>query len=293
MMMISRSLIYAALYSAVTASPALADCAARFEALGPVTLPLYNPFSPVDLAAHVQLGVRNMGQAPCRYHVYFSRTPADGLFGQDIHYTIADQNGASLLVSSANPLDANHFAATADIAPGQTGQLDVEVDVGRGQIAGGGTYADNVIAVLFAENGTAELDRQTLGLTLPVASVSSVNIAGGGVSTSVNFGTLEAGKSRSVMIQARSNEPYEIRFASTYGGRLRLDPAPVGRDWWIDYQMDVDGVVTSLAGGGVLTTDAPASGEQNHTLSFRIVDAAGKRAGIYKDVITATILTIH
>lgn len=291
--MILHHLIGAALVSVASAAPVMADCTGQFGALGPVTLPVYNPFAPIDLVAHVQLGVRNVSQASCRYRVYFARTPADGQFGQDVHYAILDPGGAPLLVSSANPLDANHYATTADIAPGQTGQLDLSLEVARGQIAGAGTYPDSVIAVLFPENGSMELDRQTLSFALPVASISSVNIAGGGLSTSVNFGTLETGKSRAVIIQARSNEPYDIRFASSNNGRLRLDSSPTGQDWWIDYQMDVDGVPTSLTGGSVSMTAAPASGEQTHTLSFHILDADGKRAGIYKDVITATIFTSH
>lgn len=291
--MIPRHLIGAAILAIASVAPAIADCTAQFGALAPVTLPVYNPFSPIDLVAHVQLGVRNISQASCRYRVYFARTPADGQFGQDVHYVIVDPDGTPMLVSSANPLDANHFATTADIAPGQTGQLDFNLEVARGQIAGAGTYLDSVIAVLFPENGSMELDRQTLSFVLPVASVSSVNIAGGGLSTSVNFGALETGKSRAVIIQARSNEPYDIRFASSNNGRLRLDTSPGGQDWWVDYQMDVDGAPTSLAGGAVSMTAAPASGEQNHTLSFHILDAEGKRAGIYKDVITATIFTSH
>jgi hypothetical protein len=39
--------------------------------------------------------------------------------------------------------------------------------------------------------------------------------------------------------------------------------------------------------------NGPSLGAQAHTLSFEILETSNKRAGLYKDVITATIVPLH
>jgi hypothetical protein len=57
--------------------------------------------------------------------------------------------------------------------------------------------------------------------------------------------------------------------------------------------MRIDGASADLTNETKLSPGLPASGQQSHNLSFEISDASNKRAGIYKDVVTAIISTVH
>jgi hypothetical protein len=154
-------------------------------------------------------------------------------------------------------------------------------------------HADRIEIVLFSENGQIEIDRRDFYIWMQVESVSMVNVAGGGVGTTVQFGNLATGMTRSLILEARSNTQYKISFASSNSGHLQLDPPIAGRVWSIPYRMLVDGSLFDLSQQTYLQGISPVSGQQSHSLTFQIVNADGKRAGRYKDVITAKISPVH
>ncbi len=276
------------------ASEAFADCAARFDGPSRIILSDYDPFAPTDMSSPRSLTVKNTGDQTCKYRVVFARTPGEGRLGPDIRYSLTNATGADLFQTDNPPFDATKSLATEGIAPQNAGSVTYSVFLPRGQFARPGVYVDSISAVLLVDGSSAELDRRSIRLLLRVKAIATINIAGGGLATSVNFGSLEAGKTRSVILQTRSNERYTIRLTSQHRGRLRLDPPITGQDWSVDYRMEIDGTGTDLStDAAIFQGESSESGERTHTFAFKLLDATNKRAGLYKDVITATICPNH
>ena len=289
-MCMCRMRVMLALMSALGAMPppALAQCIGKFEDSAAYALPSYDPFSPQDVRVRKDFYVRNLSSQACRFRVYLVRTPPQGLFTNQLRYAVTDEQAFSLLAESA-PSAAGRFLLSSEVPAFGRVSLGYYLYVERGQVAAPAVYNDRVDAVLLREESADEVDRQSVSLSMPVASVTNVSIAGGGIATTVQFGKLETGKSRSLILEAHSNTPYKLTFASAHNGNLRLDPPVPSQTWSIPYRLDVDGTAADLSTERVLPGDAPTGGKQAHTLTFQIIDAVAKRAGIYKDVITVKI----
>lgn len=272
------------------ASSAVADCNARFEEAGVISLSPYNPFSPSDLYSRRSVHVRNLSHKTCSFRIYFKRVPAVGQFSDSLSYALTDDRNATLFTKVITD-ESQLYLQAAKIPPFVKAAVKFNVNVKRGQISSPGVYTDQFKMVLVSDDdGNEILDQKTLSITMIVEAVSSINLAGGGISTAVEFGKLENGKSRSLILEARSNANYNISITSQNDGHLLLEPPVPGQDWSVSYQMTFDGIATKLDEAAVLGGDKPTSGERTHKLSFKITDARAKRAGIYKDVVTATIL---
>lgn len=274
------------------AGPARADCSARFDGQPFSVLPSYNPFSPTDIVARKNLQIRNLSGENCRYRIYFRRNPAVGQLSSQLRYKMIDDQNQSLLLENVGSSDSRFL-----ISPPASGNIaqtvEYTVNVERGQIAPPGVLADHVEAVLLSENGQTEIDRRELYFWIMVESVSMVNLAGGGVATTVQFGNLATGMTRSLILEARSNTQYTISFTSSNAGSLQLDPPVPGHPWSIPYRILVDGSPFDLSRRTYLQGSSPALGQQSHSITFQIIDADSKRAGRYKDVITARISPVH
>lgn len=284
-----QSAFCAALLWFSTPLSAFGLCTGSFDGPSSQTLPQYDPFSAVNLHARVGVSIRNWSDASCQFRVIFLRTPAAGEFAPNLHYLLVDQNGAELLSADAANIEPNRSLLTPPIAGSSVTPLDFYVDVNRGQISLPGTFTDRVTAILYATDRNIELERRTFQFTLPVPSISNVSIAGGGLSTTINFGKLEPLKTRSVVLEVRANEPYTIKFTSEHNGRMLLDPPISGQSWAIGYQLRIDGASVDLGNEVKLSANATSTGQTTHNLEFRIEDVSNRRAGVYKDVITAVI----
>ena len=254
----------------------------------------YDPFSPNDAVTTKSLTVRNTGHRACSFRVRFLRTPPVAKFDSIIGYSITDLSGGDLFIDENAMAASSRSLETTEVAVQSSATVAYSVNVPRGQLASPGAYNDSFSIVLQPIDSDFVLDRKTMWIRLPVKSVSSLNISGGGVATAIDFGALEIGKMRSVIMDARSNERYSLRLSSRQHGRLRLDPPVSGQDWSVRYRMDVDNAPADLSSNSIsLNVGSGPLGGRSHTLSFQILEAANKRAGIYKDVITATIIPLH
>lgn len=274
------------------AGQASAYCSARFDGQSYTVLPSYNPFSPTDILAQKNLQIRNLSGENCRYRIFFRRNPAIGQFSSRLRYSVIDGQNQSLLLENVG-FGASRFLVSPPASGEITQTVGYSISVERGQIASPAMLGDRIEVVLFSENGQIEIDRRDLYFWIQVESVSMVNLAGGGVGTTVQFGSLATGMTRSLILEARSNTPYKISFTSSNSGNLQLDPAIPGRDWSVPYRMLVDGSPFDLSRQTYLQGISPVSGQHSHSITFEIINADGKRAGRYKDVITARISPVH
>ena len=290
--MCSKFSIAAAFGLLALGGQASANCSARFDGQSYTVLPSYNPFSATDILAQKNIQILNLSGENCRYRIFFRRNPAVGQLSSKLRYSVIDNQNQPLLLENVG-FGASRFL----VSPPASGQISRSVgysmSVERGQIASPGLLVDRVEIVLFSENGQIEIDRRDLFIWILVESVSMVNLTGGGVGTTVQFANLATGMTRSLILEARSNTQYKISFVSSNGGSLQLDPPIPGRVWSVPYRMLVDGSPFDLSQQTYLQGISPASGLQSHSITFQIINADGKRAGRYKDVITARISPVH
>ncbi|MEJ2123241.1 MAG: hypothetical protein P8Y47_00190 [Alphaproteobacteria bacterium] len=257
----------------------------------------YDPFSPVPITDAFQIPIRNMGDDACSYALVFrSEKPDLRLSGSGtLAYTLT--NGRSKLVALPDQTVNPPLARTKrPLAPADTGHIRYQVQIPRGQFAAPGTYHDTIGLELYALNSDGGLSgpplhNSKLTISYKVIRAMSVNIKGGGTSTTVNFGALSTGQQRSVEIQARSNETYQFHVSSDNRGAMRLTPPAPERKWRVNYRAALDGKTLDLASGHVLHSQPPTrpGNDANHRLTVTVGDTAAKRAGHYEDIITVEI----
>jgi hypothetical protein len=255
----------------------------------------YDPFNPADLADDFSLSISNTGAAPCGYALLFRSRAVHPVLGGTLTYDLTSQTGGSLLTNAPATL-APMAPLGAPLAPGGTGAIAFQLVIPRGQFAAPDTYRDTLDLELYAldANGRAAssaLQTATLAIAYTVPRVLSVNIKGGETATTLAFGALASGQQRTVAIEARSNQTYQLDVSSDNHGALALTPKLPGETWSVPYSVTFAGQPLNLAGAAGLYS-LPATrpeSDASYSLTVTIGDVAQKRAGRYKDVITVEI----
>jgi hypothetical protein len=273
-------------------------CDGRLEGVGhSISIGDYDPYDAADFRRRQSLTVRNTGTEQCSFVVGFWRQPAEGRLSGALSYKIENASGASLLSSSPPTTSGVPYLAFLNIPPSQTVSADYYIALPRGQYAWPGSYYDNDVKLALhsrssqgAINADA-LDIDDLVIQQQVMASVGINVAGGGLTTTLNFGELASGKERSVFLQTRANHAYQLALRSTNGSRLKLDPEVPGQIWSIPYSLRVNSQSVSLQAVALLGRSRPSDwgGEESHALSFRIEDAGDRRAGLYRDTVTVEI----
>jgi len=286
-----------ALLMVAVAGPAVAaDCQGR---IGPETSVTaresYDPFSPADLVDAHRIGIANTGAAACSYGLVFRARSPRPVLGGTLSYTIVGASGTELLTSLAGTL-APAARLAGPLAPSANASLEIQLVIPRGQHAAPGLYRDGVDLELYALDASGRpsgqpLDTAPLALAAGVARIMSVNIRGAGLGTTVDFGVLGQGQQRTVTIEARSNDSYQLDVTSDHGGQLVLTQPLPSRQWAVPYAATLSGQRLDLSGRAslpALPATRPES-DAGHPLTVTIGDVANKHAGRYQDVITVEI----
>jgi hypothetical protein len=262
------------------------ECRGTFGRLMAAPDKAYDPFAPEDSRQHYVLSVRNQGEIPCAFAVDMSSEHVPLSFEGKLRYDLADGGGAALPFPGAT-------LVTPLLRPGEEHKLTFLAMIGRGQATPPGRYHDRIGAILRAAHGHAArytLDRAALYLTCRVASITEVNIAGAGLRTAIDFGELVSGDRRSVLLEVRANQHYSLQIQSEHGGVLALSPSIPGETWSIDYALLIDDRPVHLRPHTAVYFPVPKIiEEEQHKFTVSIGDVSGKRAGLYRDVITITI----
>jgi hypothetical protein len=293
----AASLLLLAVLPAIGTGAHAADC--RGEIRGGTAIAgktAYNPFSPVEISDQYRIVIANIGSGDCRYGLVFRSGAAQPKLGQALSYQITDQAHRELI--SNLPAAAAPIARSgAPLGASQTAQIAFEIRIPRGQCAApGASYSDRLELDLHAidETGRADgpvLQSTALSISYAVEQVLSVNIKGAQSTTTLDFGALAKGQQRTVEIQARSNQSYQLNVTSDNNGALALTPKVAGQDWRVPYTLSLGGQQVDLARTGMLTIQPPTRPEADagHMLRVTIGDVGQKRAGRYEDVLTIEI----
>jgi hypothetical protein len=254
----------------------------------------YDPFSPVPIADNFHIPIRNTGDEACSYALVFRSEKPELRFGDTLTYALTD--GRQTLVALPGEATPPLARTKRPLAPADTERIGYHVQIPRGQFAAPGTYHDTIGLELYAlgsDGGVSgpPLHNSKLTISYTVIRAMSVNIKGGGTSTTVDFGALSTGQHRSVDIQARSNEAYQFYVSSDNGGVMALTPSVPGQTWHVNYGAALDGETLDFASGQNLRAQPPTrpGSDASHMLTVTVGDTSAKRAGRYEDIITIEI----
>ena len=207
-------------------------------------------------------------------------------------------------VAASSPLNDVPFASeeetfSALIGPGhESATFRFMFLIPFQQIVPPGSYQDTVLVRAYEGTLQAPLlrDQAQLQLSARVPALAefclgeTVVFEAGYHNACIDFGDIQAGAARELMLHARSNSGYRITLRSKNRGVLRIvDPQDASE---IPYTLQVDGQTLPLAGTQPVTAArgdglTSAFGTE-HRLRFKIGDVGAASAGDYKDVIEIT-----
>ncbi len=261
----------------------------------------YDPFDATPAKAGMVIQIRNTGGAPCEAAVALFRVgPAQASAnGPDrIDYDITDHRGASTLVEGLTPSATlpPGAGATVRVAAGSTASLELTAMARRGQIVPPADYSDALdIGLYRATAGGYErvLGGNRLHIIISAVAVMRLSLAGGGRKTTLNFGELSEGATRSVMLQAYANQGFRLHASSENGGSMQpLDAAAKAEGGWqAPYTVSLNRAGhLGLEAEQIVDITPAATGLSGIAIpvEVRIGSIARLRAGLYRDVITLT-----
>ncbi|MBC7869817.1 MAG: hypothetical protein H7Y09_03180 [Chitinophagaceae bacterium] len=273
------------LLAALYAFPAVA--CDIFMAPLPTIRVAYDPFSPQDIVAPFSIPITNRSSEPCSVELHMSDQKGRGLLGKSLTYELKDDNGGSVNFGS----ETRDLITLLVLAPGETRSARLSILGLRGQLAAPGFYSGEIeVRVLDRDGNPAALAHQTLNLTFEVRPQLSVNIAGGGTKTTLDFQMLAPGQTRSVFVQTRSNLDYSLEATSKNRGSLALEPSVGTESWTIPYTLSCDGERVDLKSAvTACSNNSSGAGYGQHQISIEIGTFKDNRAGLYRDFITLEI----
>jgi hypothetical protein len=189
-------------------------------------------------------------------------------------------------------------AAYVTVGANQNYTANAIISVGEGQVVGPGTYTDQLFLGVYqsaAGGAYAKAIADTpLNVAIGVNSQMTVAVAGGGLGTTLDFGNMVEGATRSVQFLAYSNQSFHLTVTSDNAGAMRPidDKSGSGGLWRVPYTVSI-----FRAGQVDLSQKRTISLWPTATqrtglaipIDVRIGSIANLRAGVYRDVITIAI----
>ena len=263
----------------------------------------YNPFQAVGATAAVSITLKNSDSKACSAAFAFFKAgaPQASAAGVALTYQVLNTSGraitqASLVAPPVLPAGGNATAIT--VGAKQTVTAQATISAGAGQVVGPGAYTDQLTLGVYQSAGggpyTKAVPDATLGVLIGVNSQMTLSTAGGGRTTTLDFGNLVEGAARSVNLLAYANQGFHLVVSSDNAGVMKPADAAAaaGGQWRVPYTV------------AILKT-APIDLSQNRTVSLwpkatqragltipidiQIGSIKGQPAGLYRDVITISI----
>jgi hypothetical protein len=195
---------------------------------------------------------------------------------------------------SRHTLNSVARAGTLAVPAKTTVQASATLSVPAGQVVGQGAYTDALILCVY-NNATGVYQKSfetPFTASIGVAALATLATAGGGQSTTLQLGNLADNVSASVNLTAYSNQAFHLTLSSDNAGVLKLTPDPLNEGWSIPYTVSVSGAgaynLATAQSVHLWSSGTPSTGAV-FPLSVQVRSVAGKRAGIYRDVITIAI----
>jgi hypothetical protein len=278
--------------------PAFAgNCALTAVAASQASLS-YDPFQAGAATTTITVTIENQNSSACSglFAFFKSSAPqASRSGGATLNYDVRTSNTNIVQYPVANPpstLGSNANTAPFSISSGKSTQATVTLSVSPGQVVGPGSYTDTL--TLAAYNGGTSLGPTTaLNVSISVVAQATLSLAGA-KSGAINFDPLVEGAVKSVNLTAYSNQGCKLTISSENSGVMKpTNAAALAEGWNIPYTVEIDSSGSFLSLSNQTTVSFSASPTLSIgrviPVSVKVGSIAGKRAGIYKDVITIGI----
>ncbi len=263
----------------------------------------YNPFQAGAATAQVSFTLKNADSKPCDVAFAFFRTgaPQAKAAGGSLNYQLIGSSGPLTQNAPTPPatLPGAGFAAYITVGAKQTYAANAMLSAGDGQVVPPGTYSDTPYLGVYQSMGGGQYTKTpipaaTLAVTIGVNSQMTVAIAGGGRRTTLNFGDFVQGATRSVNLQAYSNQSFRLMVSSDNAGVMKPTDAQAITEgiWQVPYTIAINRMTpVSLSQQRVLSLWPSATQKSGIAIpvDVQVGSIAGQRAGIYRDVITIAI----
>lgn len=172
----------------------------------------------------------------------------------------------------------------------------LELPITKDAVTTAGTHELALVLELRQRGGPLVLASVPVSFALMSPAKAQMNISGangsygsGPTISSVDFGTLETGKTRRVYLQVRANADTRLSITSEHDGRLvPSSEAVAGEDEpGVPYHARIDDMDVDL-GTAVVRTLSPPRTPQGMSIPLDLVigDAGAHRAGSYSDTLT-------
>lgn len=279
------------------ASPAArADCALRIDSSATNwIIQGYDPFSTTVPIATFDVVFNNEGGAACAFDPVFvvDQEP----FGLALEarpgrvtYTLLDEFSNS----NATPVSGRTIARVTQrpvvVQPHSQQLVRFQFAVDEDGLVADGLYSQRVTLVAEQKGRGDVLASRGLTLGVNVLPSAVLGLSGqyrrNGGQALVDLGELTEGVAQvPLQVTVASTRAYRLEFASRNNGLLKMADA----DWSVPYQLMVGETTLSLASTANYSSSGTDPSRDALPMRFVIGSVAGKRAGLYSDLITVSI----
>jgi hypothetical protein len=263
----------------------------------------YNPFEAGASPAAISFTIKNADSKPCDAAFAFFKPGAPQASGPggSLTYQILAAGGpvTQNAVSPPTVLPGSASAAYFTVGAKQTYTARAVLAVGDGQVVPPGTYADTLYLGIYQSAGGGQYTKVQIpvapfGALIGVNSQMTVALAGGGRKTTLNFGDFIQGATRSVQLQAYSNQGFRLTVSSDNAGVMKPTDAQAIAEgiWQVPYTIAINRMApVNLSQQRMLSLWPTATQKSGIAIPIdvQVGSVAGQRAGIYRDVITIAI----
>ena len=290
------------LWAAVAAFLALSGAAGeacQLSLVGPVTQqPLtYNPFQARATTAAVSFSLRNADSKPCSVAFAFFKPTApqaNAAGGGALAYQVLSASGGLLTqVAVAPPMSiSGGRAAFLTVGAKQTVPVNAAISVPQGQVVGAGSYTEQLTLGIYQSPGggtyTKAAPDTPLSVAITVNSQMILSTAGGGRTTTVDFGNLVEGAVRTVHLLAYANQAFHLVVSSDNAFVMKPVKGGPGQ---VPYTVSIFKTQVNLAHQESVSLWPKATQSAGLTIPVVVTvgSIAGQPPGNYRDVITIAI----
>lgn len=302
-----KTLISATLASAAalaSAAPAWAqaslaarsDCALRIDSAATNwIIQGYDPFATTAPIGTFDVMFHNEGGAACAFDpIFVVDQEAFGLTQAGrtgrVTYTLLDQFSNSNATPVSGRTIARFTQRPVVVQPRGQQLVRFQFSADEDALIADGLYTQRVTLIAQEKGRSDALAMRSFVLGVNVLPSAVLGLSGqyrrNGGQALVDLGELSEGVARVPLnVTVASTRAYRLEFVSKNNGLLKM----ANTDWSVPYQLMVGESTLSLASTAKYTSTGKDPTRETLPMRFMIGSVAGKRAGLYSDLITVSI----
>jgi hypothetical protein len=272
------------------------DCALRIESSATNwIIQGYDPFATNVPIATYDVVFNNEGGATCAFDPVFvvDQEPFGlGLDGSKVRapYTLLDQFSNSNATPTSGRTISRVTQRAVVVQPHSQQLVRFQFAVNEDRLVNDGLYSQRVMLVAEQKESGDVLASRALVLGVNVLPSAVLGLSGqyrrNGGQALVDLGELSEGVAQvPLQMTIASTRAYRLEFVSKNSGQLKMADS----SWSVPYQLMIGESTLSLASTAKYNSTGNDASRDSLPMRFVIGSVAGKRAGLYSDLITVSI----